>query len=81
MATYSTLALAVAACNDNDECGSITDYGCKGNDWITCSGRNLLSSSEGSCAWLKQRKSGKCSAFIYSNQRSIREIVIFYDSY
>ena len=80
MATYSTLALAVSACNDNDECGSITDYGCKGDDWITCSGRSLLSSSEGSCAWLKQRKSGKCSDFIYSNQR-LREIVIFYDSY
>ena len=62
MATYSTLALAISACDDNDECGSITDYGCKDVDWITCSGRSLQSSSEGACSWLKPMKPRKLCA-------------------
>ena len=69
VATYSTIDLAISACNDYYECGSITNYGCKDGDWITCSGGSLLSSSEGSCAWLKPGKPSKFCDFRYLNQR------------
>ena len=50
---YSTLALAKSACSDNDQCGSITDVGCDGDEWNICGGSSLSLSSKGACSWLK----------------------------
>ena len=53
---FSTLGLAKSACSDNAACSSITDFGCDGDEWVTCIGNGLVVSSEGSCSWLKLSK-------------------------
>ena len=53
MKTYPTLVDAKARCNDNDECGSITDITCNGEDWKTCKGGSLVTNDAGSCSWIK----------------------------
>ena len=51
--TYTTLEQAQLACNENDQCGSITDDSCDGDDWLTFTGISLLINTSGSCSWMK----------------------------
>ena len=60
--TYPTLAAAKAGCNENDECGSITDITCNDKDFKTCKGGDLVSNDAGSCSWTKF-PDGKSSIF------------------
>ena len=53
---YLTLKIATLACNQNNECGVITDYDCDGGYWTTCRGNHLeSSSSRKSCSWIRPR--------------------------
>ena len=53
---YLTLKNATLACNQNNECGVITDYDCDGGYWTTCRGNHLeSSSSRKSCSWIRPR--------------------------
>ena len=53
--TYPSLADAKQACNQNKECGVITDFDCDGDQWATCKGNGVFSSSSGSCSWVKSK--------------------------
>ena len=53
MERYLTLKNATLACNQNNECGVITDYDCDGDYWTTCRGNLLESSSQKSCSWIR----------------------------
>ena len=57
IAKYSTLLLAQQACIANDQCNAVTDYHCDGEFW-TCQNPDLISSTVGSCSWLKGTKIG-----------------------
>ena len=69
IATYSTLAKAESACNADAKCGSITDTSCDDTDWKTCKGSILVTSSVGSCSWVKP---GKFWAVRYLNKEEYR---------
>ena len=54
MERYLTLKDAILACNENNECGVITDYDCDDYYWTTCRGNHLeSSSSRKSCSWIR----------------------------
>ena len=54
MERYRTFKDAILACNQNNECGVITDYDCDGGYWATCRGNHLeSSSSRKSCSWIR----------------------------
>ena len=53
MEWYVTLKNATLACNQNNECGVITDYECDEDYWATCRGNLLESSSQNSCSWIR----------------------------
>ena len=54
MERYPTLKDATLACNQNNECGVITDYDCDGDYWATCRGHDVeSSSSRKSCSWIR----------------------------
>ena len=57
---YTTLQAAKAACLDNTECGCIDDVDCDGGTWFVRKGSATISSSYGSCAWIR----GNCWPFL-----------------
>ena len=61
--TYNSLAEAKQACNENKECGVITDFDCDDDHWYTCTGSGVAANSSGSCSWTKL-KFGKVLVFI-----------------
>ena len=51
---HSTLAQAKSACNEDDRCGSITDWDCDGRSLATYTGRDLGQATDGApCSWVK----------------------------
>merc|ERR1739842_106039 len=58
---YTTLQAAKAACLDNTECGCIDDVDCDGGTWFVRKGSATITSSYGSCAWIRDcRSDGDC---------------------
>ena len=51
--TYSTLLEAQNACSHDSTCQCIYDTKCDGNRFIPSKGDNVRTSSQGSCAWIK----------------------------
>ena len=89
MERYLTLKDAILACNQNNECGVITDYDCDGYCWATCRGNHLeSSSSRNSCSWIRPQF-GKFQDFemtsgliiIYTHNKNIRIHLYVYLSF
>ena len=89
MEGYRTFKDAILACNQNNECGVITDYECDGYCWTTCRGNHLESSSSRKSCSLVRPQIGKFRDFeitsgliiIYDHNKNIRIDIYVYLSF